>query len=308
MPSIESVSKLTSPKFQLTLFKFIEDIEFVINRNLNNFGSILSVFKQPAIYTIVFNLFLTLPLGIYLKYFFKKKWYHTLLYSFIISLFFEITQLSGLYGIYPRPYRLFDVDDLLINSIGGLIGHAIAPIFMILLPKIEDIEKISYEKGKKVTLLRRAVAFAIDIFCILIFSLLIKLIVYNTFISKGCYLITITIYYLILPHIFPGQTFGKMVVNLKVVSIDNKNTWYKIIFRNFILVYFTIYPITWISLLSNYIHPDIIKRLCITILMYQVINIGYYIKNINKKDNLFIYEIITSTKNISTIEPTIKSN
>ncbi|MGE9575057.1 VanZ family protein, partial [Escherichia coli] len=66
-----------------------------------------SVFLEPA-----FNVLLLIPFGIYLRYYFRLSFMKTMIASFCLSLFFELTQLSGLYFIYPRPYRLFDVNDL----------------------------------------------------------------------------------------------------------------------------------------------------------------------------------------------------
>lgn len=43
---------------------------------------------------------------------------------------FECTQLSGLYGIYPYPYRFFEVDDLICNTLGGMIGFWITPALL----------------------------------------------------------------------------------------------------------------------------------------------------------------------------------
>ena len=45
--------------------------------------------------------------------------YYVLLLKLI---FFEVTQLTGIFFIYPKAYRLFDVDDLLINTLGGILG------------------------------------------------------------------------------------------------------------------------------------------------------------------------------------------
>ncbi len=42
------------------------------------------------------------------------------------SLFLEIAQGTGLFGIYPCPYRSFDVDDLITNTLGALAGAALA--------------------------------------------------------------------------------------------------------------------------------------------------------------------------------------
>lgn len=39
-----------------------------------------------------------------------------------LSLGVETTQLTGLYGLYPCPYRQFDVDDLILNTGGTLAG------------------------------------------------------------------------------------------------------------------------------------------------------------------------------------------
>ena len=56
----------------------------------------------------------------YYKHFSVKK---VLKYSLLLSAFFEFTQLTRLYGIYPKPYRLCDIDDLLLNTLGGVVGY-----------------------------------------------------------------------------------------------------------------------------------------------------------------------------------------
>ncbi|MCG5648116.1 VanZ family protein, partial [Oliverpabstia sp. DFI.9.49] len=43
--------------------------------------------------------------------------YKTFILSFLLTLSFELIQRSALFGLYPRPYRLFDVDDLMINTL-----------------------------------------------------------------------------------------------------------------------------------------------------------------------------------------------
>lgn len=47
------------------------------------------------------------------------------LFQVLLSLFYELTQLTGLYFIYPGSYRLFDVDDLMANTLGGLLGYGL---------------------------------------------------------------------------------------------------------------------------------------------------------------------------------------
>ena len=41
----------------------------------------------------------------------------------ILSLGVEITQLTGIWGIYPCAYRQFEVDDLILNVSGVLAGY-----------------------------------------------------------------------------------------------------------------------------------------------------------------------------------------
>ena len=46
----------------------------------------------------------------------------TVLYSFLLSLFYETSQITALFVIYPGPYRLADVEDLICNTMGGAAG------------------------------------------------------------------------------------------------------------------------------------------------------------------------------------------
>lgn len=52
--------------------------------------------------------------------------------GFAVSLLIEFTQLTGNWFLYPCPYRLFDVDDLLANTAGALLGALAAPVLRLL--------------------------------------------------------------------------------------------------------------------------------------------------------------------------------
>ncbi|MFJ1916839.1 VanZ family protein [Streptomyces sp. NPDC088147] len=80
------------------------------------------VLDNPAVAGVVFNLLLLLPLGIFVRYHLRRGMVVALLAGFGVALFFEVTQGTGLWGAYPCPYRLFDVDDLVTNSAGAAIG------------------------------------------------------------------------------------------------------------------------------------------------------------------------------------------
>ena len=290
LPSKEEVIMMPTKVPQLIPFAFVGD--FI--ETFKEASSVLAFLKSPIIYTTLFNIAITIPFGIYLRYYFKKKWYTTIIYTFLLSLYFEITQLTGLYGIYPKAYRLFDVDDLIINTIGGAFGYLITPIVTIFLPNRDEIDRLSYKRGKTVSIYRRFLAFLIDIF---IFSTIMFVIL--AFLSFDNYLlpliVTITLYYILLPTL-TSYTIGKYLVKIK---LDSKNKYRKIsIFIRQIILYLIIVfgPIIVIEL-NNYINGLIILFF-ILFDFYAYFEI--FLKFFGRKKPL-IYERITKTENISTV-------
>ncbi|MCU6392301.1 VanZ family protein, partial [Enterobacter quasiroggenkampii] len=59
-------------------------------------------------------------------------------------------------------YRLFDVDDLILNTTGGLVGGVLAPILMRALPSRDTIDAKSQARDARVTFARRLVALLVD--------------------------------------------------------------------------------------------------------------------------------------------------
>ena len=90
--------------------------------NLVPFQFLFTILKEPCVYTVLLNVLMFVPFGMYLRYFFSFSYKRIVFLSFCLSLFFEMTQITGLYFLYPYPYRVFDVDDLFLNTIGGLLG------------------------------------------------------------------------------------------------------------------------------------------------------------------------------------------
>lgn len=302
LPSIKKVATMTGPTMQLTPFQFIRDIIVTNTFDINNITDVIKIFKNSTIYTVIFNIVLTIPFGVYIRYIFKKNWFQTLFCTFFLSLFFEITQLTGLYGIYPRPYRLFDVDDLLVNSLGGLIGYFACPILTFYMPTIDELDKKGYIKGTKVTLVRRFMAFCIDILFIIVFGMLMQVFLYNTELYKYSLLIVLTTYYIIAPAMLSGQTLGKKIIKVKISGVEKKAEWYQLIIRNSLLVYIVLFPISWVSLLTKEMSKDVVDRLWSVIILCQIINIIYFFYNLIKKEPYtFLYEKISKTTTMSTI-------
>ena len=70
----------------------------------------------------ILNVFVFIPLGLYLSFFIKKnKFINVIIYTFLISLLFEIIQLFSLLGS-------FQTEDLILNTFSGLLGYIIYKI------------------------------------------------------------------------------------------------------------------------------------------------------------------------------------
>lgn len=121
---------------------------------------------------IAFNVVLTMPLGYLLRVLFNFDKKKILLIGFGAAMLFELTQLSGLFFIYPRPYRIFDIDDLMTNTLGALLGWYLVPWLSRFLPKISDSKDRCLVQGSEVSFFHRVIAGGIDFAAIIILVLL----------------------------------------------------------------------------------------------------------------------------------------
>lgn len=98
------------------------------------------VIHNPAVAGALFNLLLLVPLGAFLRYHFRRGLRATACAGFGLSLAFELTQWTGVWGIYDCPYRLFDVDDLAFNTSGAVLGWALTGPLARLLPTLDALD------------------------------------------------------------------------------------------------------------------------------------------------------------------------
>lgn len=84
---------------------------------------------------MIFNILLISPIGFLGSIVFRWNFFKTLIFSFFIALFFELMQGTGVFGFFKCPYRLFDVDDLMLNTSGAVLG------FLVTLPLRKETEK-----------------------------------------------------------------------------------------------------------------------------------------------------------------------
>lgn len=305
LPSQEFVNSLKTPTTQLIPFTFVKDFIEHTSLVISNPSTYIPALKEPYFYQVLYNIFLTLPFGIYLRYYFKFSLKKTIISSFFLSLFFELTQLSGLYGIYSRSYRLFDVDDLMINTIGGALGYLLEPILLLVLPTRDKIDEMAYKKGEKVSFLRRLVAFNLDFVSFILMSTILIILV-PSHIRMSAIFVSAVVYYILIPLATNGQTLGKKFLNIKVVKTNGeKATSIQVIMRYAIqyLVYIP-FPYYIIYLLEN---GNIASSgffevaLLLIMVVIPIIYISIFIKAAIKKQPL-LYEKISKTKNASTIK------
>jgi glycopeptide antibiotics resistance protein len=99
--------------------------------NLRLFASVddilaASGWTDPAVLQVLLNVLLFVPLGFFLRVLGGRGVLTALAVGLGLSLFVETTQLTGVWGVYPCAYRLFDVDDLVTNTLGAVLGSLIA--------------------------------------------------------------------------------------------------------------------------------------------------------------------------------------
>ena len=302
LPKIEDVLKYKGSTMQLHPFRFIHDITVTTNFKINDLNSLLRFLNKSTVYTVIFNFLLALPFGVYLRYLFDRKWYQSIILSFLLSLFFELTQLTGLYGIYPRPYRLFDVDDLIINTLGGFFGFLITPLLTVFLPTKKELNERSLIKGQKVSLIRRSVSLLIDLIIFSAFTLIFRVIFLRTRFEDYYVIASIILYFIIIPLLNNTKTLGKVLLKLEVVSTNDKYGSLKVVIRNILLSFIVLFPYSWIQLLDGKVSYITFYIIIGFIIVIEIINFIYYmIPYGEEKDHLFLYERITHTKNKSTI-------
>ena len=332
LPDPAEVARRTTPYVQLIPFNivkvFIKESGFV----LTDIHTYLSTLKSQAFLQPAFNFLLTFPFGCYLRYYFKCSKKKALFVSFGFTLFFEITQLSGLYGFYPRPYRLFDIDDLMLNTAGSMFGYFCTGFVMNLLPKREEIDNRAVEIGRTVTANRRMYAKWLDSLIELVIVGLIMLVSLVAVVSVHRYIgfnisrrslwICILLYVILISSLVDivynvfavmfshGNTLGKIILKVKICDENNKTPSRKKMMKRLCIYYIYFAGITVIMCLLPIVgnilllvgHPIIgmivISMTIIVSLFYSIV-IAKKLRSKNDEQRRFLYEKLTNTRLVS---------
>lgn len=158
---------------QLHPFHVIEQIHETTDFSLSDRSTWGPALRSPVVYEAIFNVMLTVPLGAYLCYLFRCRWWMALLIGMATTLLFETSQLTGLFGLYAHPYRLFDVDDLILNTTGTMLGFWLMIPLAWALPSMDEVNEQARERGSsRVSLTRRALAAVVDLTVLAVFFVL----------------------------------------------------------------------------------------------------------------------------------------
>lgn len=208
----------------------------------------------------VFNVALTIPFGIYLRRWFRRGLLFTTVAGFGLSLAFELTQLTALWGLYPMPYRSFDVDDLIANTAGAALGWALAPA-IVLLPqrRHEDDRRVEGAPSP----LRRLLALAVDLFCWVLLYLVVLFVVVGLFAdldyrpeiaAVGLWTLTFVVVFIAVPVLASGATPGRALLGVSVRTFDGQRPpWWRYLVRELVLLW----PLAVAPVASTWVHDNV---------------------------------------------------
>ncbi|PPH46035.1 VanZ family protein [Rathayibacter sp. AY1C9] len=145
---------------QLRLFAFVGDIA-----KEGGIDGPRALLTNPASAQVLLNVVFFVPLGMLVRHLaLRGRLVAGLIggtvVGFAVSLLIEVTQLTGDWFLYPCAYRLFDVDDLLANTAGALLGTLLSPVLLLFTRRTEGAVP---ELARPVTIRRRAFGMFCDV-------------------------------------------------------------------------------------------------------------------------------------------------
>lgn len=242
LPNRESVHTTYRQMLNLSPFSFIMDFikdnPFVLSKPATWFRAL----KHPTFYVPAFNVLMLIPFGMYLRYYFKCSFKKTMLLTALLSLFFELTQFSGLYFIYPGPYRLADIDDIIQNTTGGCIGYLLGRLAMYCLPSREEIDEKAFQEGLRVSSIRVCLSLIIDVWIVNIPYAISK--------TTLPFSVFLAIYFSLIP-LLNGKTLGSALLKFGIEFENAK--WVRTILRGVLLIgYFSLIPSGLLYLMNEF--------------------------------------------------------
>ena len=127
--------------YLLSLFQLVT-LQDAVSWSTNNFIPLKEITRYNIgsdlfIKNVIGNILLFVPFGFFISYILKsKRWFEPFIITVICSCTIEFVQLS--------IGRVFDVDDILLNLIGGVIGYIIYKLIRYISSKLPSFLKNKY--------------------------------------------------------------------------------------------------------------------------------------------------------------------
>jgi glycopeptide antibiotics resistance protein len=217
----------------------LQPLAFTANLDLDQLGpSLRASLRDPLMQSALFNVALFVPFGMLVRHLFRRGIVATTVLGLAVSLLIEYTQRTAVWGLFDCPYRLFDVDDLLTNTTGALLGALIAPVLHVV--PWQTVTRPAKEP-RPVRAGRRLLGMLVDVFSVLVLGAVI-----NTFVNvvrwrvldqdvprwTYGYLIVAVVLLLVVPLVGNGATSGQRLVELRGAGPDeSKAAWWRLLLR-----------------------------------------------------------------------------
>ncbi|MFF2452553.1 VanZ family protein [Isoptericola sp. NPDC058082] len=132
-----------------------------IRRDTAGLGT-LATLRSAAVLQVAFNVLLFVPWGVLARRYLGWGVAASTLSALVASVAIETVQYTGILGLVPCSYRVADVDDVLTNTLGGLLGALVAPVVLRWMPQARELAAARLEP-RPVTFWRRFLGMVTDL-------------------------------------------------------------------------------------------------------------------------------------------------
>lgn len=122
---------------------------------------VAATLTSRVVLQVVFNVVLFIPWGLLVRRVFGWGVVRATASGLLASVLIELTQFTGIWGLIGCSYRVADVDDVITNTAGALIGAVMAPLVLGWIPKPDELQA-SRDRPRPVTRTRRLLGMGID--------------------------------------------------------------------------------------------------------------------------------------------------
>jgi glycopeptide antibiotics resistance protein len=182
------------------------------NMAANGRSGIAAMVTSQAFVQQLFNVALFVPLGVVLRKAYGKGPLAVVAIGLGVSLAVEVVQYTGNLGFYPCPYRIADVDDLMSNTFGALLGWMVAPAALVV-PRVLPSGDSAAPTGT-VTVPRRLLGLAAEIGLVLVITRLLPS--SHSWVAV-CVLVAFRV---VLPAVADGRTAGGLLLRFRIRAED----------------------------------------------------------------------------------------